>query len=553
MNTLFASLCALALSQVHAAEGSYPDYMDASSEAARRGYDIFAHKTLPVAPVFGRMTDKEFDLLSLTWPERLQAQLKAETENEDDPAKRQATLRRIGFKRYGLIESPFKPGTPLGYNADDQGSWEITCAACHGGPTPQGQMYLGQPNPRIDLQTLVEDQVVFMTAVYPSLPSELQEQVLPAAQKARRDQGLAFTRTIDPKGERVLNQNRGVADVMYSVMFQFLVRDAEMNPVDVPTIVGNFQKYMAGRVKSVDVDIRPWWYFNLPGKTTIDWDGWMPKTAKSVMIAGIPLENSADPNFLLTGEGVKALEKGEYQDAVAYFGALKPPRFKASFADEAEMTQVLAARGRGYKLFRRQCAGCHGQYSPEGETLSYPNAWIMLDTIETDSERLTSTLPKDFREYLAGTWMGRDNQSGEARGIVTNPNRGYVAPPLTGVWASAPYFHNGSVPTLYHVLHPDERPTLWRVTDYDAYDAGKVGFVIIQGDAARAELDAALGAADQEERLDGLPTGFRQNQARREYFDSSRPGGKSVQGHESPLKGLKPGDKADLLEYLKVL
>ncbi|ROH91082.1 hypothetical protein ED208_08955 [Stagnimonas aquatica] len=39
---------------------------------------------------------------------------------------------------------------------------------------------------------------------------------------------------------------------------------------------------------------------------------------------------------------------------------------------------------------------------------------------------------------------------------------GYVTPPLHGVWASAPYFHNGSVPTVWDVLKPSDRPSMWR-------------------------------------------------------------------------------------------
>jgi endo-cleaving rubber dioxygenase len=37
-----------------------------------------------------------------------------------------------------------------------------------------------------------------------------------------------------------------------------------------------------------------------------------------------------------------------------------------------------------------------------------------------------------------------------------------VTPPLHGVWASAPYFHNGSVPNVWAVLDPDDRPKAWR-------------------------------------------------------------------------------------------
>jgi hypothetical protein len=39
---------------------------------------------------------------------------------------------------------------------------------------------------------------------------------------------------------------------------------------------------------------------------------------------------------------------------------------------------------------------------------------------------------------------------------------GYVAQSLHGVWATAPYFHNGSVPTVWDVLSPSDRPTIWR-------------------------------------------------------------------------------------------
>jgi len=54
---------------------------------------------------------------------------------------------------------------------------------------------------------------------------------------------------------------------------------------------------------------------------------------------------------------------------------------------------------------------------------------------------------------------------------------GYVAPPLVGVWASAPYFHNGSVPTLEAVLNSTLRPEIWSRENRDpsAYDLEKVG------------------------------------------------------------------------------
>ena len=46
---------------------------------------------------------------------------------------------------------------------------------------------------------------------------------------------------------------------------------------------------------------------------------------------------------------------------------------------------------------------------------------------------------------------------------------GYNALPLSGLWAQAPYLHNGSVPTLFHLLVPSQRPNdvVKGLLDYD--------------------------------------------------------------------------------------
>jgi hypothetical protein len=53
----------------------------------------------------------------------------------------------------------------------------------------------------------------------------------------------------------------------------------------------------------------------------------------------------------------------------------------------------------------------------------------------------------------------------------------YKARPLNGIWAAAPYLHNGSVPTLDALLSPDEsaRPaTFWMGSKQ--FDPVKVGY-----------------------------------------------------------------------------
>ncbi len=54
---------------------------------------------------------------------------------------------------------------------------------------------------------------------------------------------------------------------------------------------------------------------------------------------------------------------------------------------------------------------------------------------------------------------------------------GYIARPLNGIWATAPYLHNGSVPTLYDLLLPAEQRPRTFYTGSNEFDPVKVGYV----------------------------------------------------------------------------
>jgi endo-cleaving rubber dioxygenase len=51
---------------------------------------------------------------------------------------------------------------------------------------------------------------------------------------------------------------------------------------------------------------------------------------------------------------------------------------------------------------------------------------------------------------------------------------GYLAPPLYGIWATAPYFHNGSVPNLWEVLEPADRVRIWKRVSRPALTADPI-------------------------------------------------------------------------------
>ena len=113
--------------------------------------------------------------------------------------------------------------------------------------------------------------------------------------------------------------------------------------------------------------------------------------------------------------------------------------------------------------------------------------------------------------------------------VVLKPS-GYLAPPLDGIWATGPYLHNGSVPTLWHLLHPKERPAVWSRTS-ESFDHERIGIDI--------------------ETFDTVPASVKSERSRRRYFDTSRPG-KSAAGHLFPDK-LTEAEKRAVLEFLKTL
>ena len=74
-------------------------------------------------------------------------------------------------------------------------------------------------------------------------------------------------------------------------------------------------------------------------------------------------------------------------------------------------------------------------------------------------------------KYLDGVIMERGQEVSEQALLA------YKARPLNGIWSTAPYLHNGSVPTLYDLLLPaSERPKRFAVTGW-RYDPVKVGYV----------------------------------------------------------------------------
>jgi hypothetical protein len=143
-------------------------------------------------------------------------------------------------------------------------------------------------------------------------------------------------------------------------------------------------------------------------------------------------------------------------DVLTYINSLQPPKYPKP------IDEPLAEKGK--VIFINNCSECHGTY---GKDEKYPNLVIPQSIIQTDSLlQLSNYSQPQFIEWFNRSWFS----SGDHPAKLV-PFRGYIAPPLDGVWITAPYFHNGSVPTLEAVLNSSIRPTYWsRDFDKPEYD-----------------------------------------------------------------------------------
>lgn len=163
----------------------------------------------------------------------------------------------------------------------------------------------------------------------------------------------------------------------------------------------------------------------------------------------------------------------EFQDLREAMLALEPPAwpFAAPASEAVE---------RGKVVFDRHCASCHGSY---GEGARFPDLVILTEEVGTDPVR-EAGLDDTQASVINASWYGEP-----ARWTASD---GYLAPPLVGVWATAPYLHNGSIPDLESLLDSGQRLTRWRYVDGGrAYDPTRMGWRVEEatGGDARSVYD----------------------------------------------------------------
>ncbi|MGV7212483.1 di-heme-cytochrome C peroxidase [Bradyrhizobium sp. UFLA05-112] len=285
------------------------------------------------------------------------------------------------------------------------------------------------------------------------------------------------------------------------------------------------------------------------------------------------------------------------------FGGLLAPKWPSQILGDAwRLDQKKIDNGR--KIYAEMCSGCHlpaadtpafwssGHWEASGDSKVLNAVTIPLDEIKTDPEQSlvltnrivdvpgflkvntadlktwwqcdipTASSPTEMVyalglmtvvDLVARKWMDDDKTPEAERAKLWNlarknclnpaPGPRYRARPLNGIWATAPYLHNGSVPSLYWLLKPQgERPTKFCMGRRD-YDPVTVGFAVTADERCETG-ETQFSAGSEKDPIQG----------------------NSVLGHSFELKEgepKRPGvigrifkndeERFDLIEYLKTL
>lgn len=254
-----------------------------------------------------------------------------------------------------------------------------------------------------------------------------------------------------------------------------------------------------------------WWL--LKRKKTRDWTGGV--NARSTRL---DMVNLFTP--LNSGSYIKKQETA-FADISTFLLTIEAPKYPFP------IDQPKAAQGR--EVFKQSCARCHGSYGPDG---SYPNKIVPLEEIGTDPT-LANALTPELAGRLNQSWLAREIGP-DGKPYLLHDHKGYQAPPLDGVWATAPYLHNSSAPTVYHVLNSRARPKMFTRSyrsEKEDYDPVMLGWKIL----VLKKRPATNGSTWEQRRI----------------YDTMQPG-RGNGGHTFG-DDLSEDERMAVIEYLKTL
>ncbi|MFC7739147.1 di-heme-cytochrome C peroxidase [Roseomonas sp. GCM10028921] len=427
--------------------------------------------------------------------------------------------------RFGFLPDPPSAanpqGLPVGFAPDDRFTSEdggtpetivgLTCAACH-----TGQIERGRRAVRIDGGPAMTDTAAFQrqlgVALFLTQQSELRFARFAAAVLGAGDTPAARDQ-LKTRLDRAIASGQteaGVArqDRLYPVAEGFGRLDA----------LGRGGNFVFGTLmnerRNFSVADGPVSYPALWDAPWLDWVQYngairqpMGRNVAEAMGVRAGTKLSGPPEELYRStvriENIHAMEL--LLAGPAPGAGLRAPAWPEELLGPIDRT--AAARGEAH--YRRLCAGCHDGHWHVSTTLpgeplrrELRLTMVPLDQIGTDPKaamnfvRRRAYLDRSAtRQISAAEGLERvtteviqawyemngipEAQQREMNGYRLNQWRApaaYRARPLNGVWATAPYLHNGSVPTLYQMLLPAEQRDAVFFVGSRQFNQREVGF-----------------------------------------------------------------------------
>jgi mono/diheme cytochrome c family protein len=412
------------------------------------------------------------------------------------------------FTAFGFIQEPGRD-MPIGWSTRHKGvpRTGLNCAACHTGAYRAAEgaeptLVVGMPAVSLDLAGMFEFlfRVVEDDRFRPDylLPAMQEEQSLNAVDR------IVYRFVIGAMREGLLERRNEIMDLL-----------AEGKPAFGPGRVDTFnpykfiqlkEHYTGGLTEREAVGTAAYMSLwnqkvRLDLDLALNWDG----NAPSIRDRNVGAAFGA-------GATRKSVDMASLERVQSYINTLPPPAYPFGITEDAAQLAL------GEQVYRRMCFDCH---DPAGSRIGQVEP---LASIGTDPHRVWSYTP-ELNQLLLDYGEGYPWKLTEMRSTD-----GYASMPLDGIWARAPYLHNGSVPTLWDLLQPEDRRN-------SGQDHFYLGFAIYDS--------IHVGHRTDIEDLGGRKA-FR--------FDLTLPGN-SNRGHSGVYYGteLSDGEKWALIEYLNTL
>ncbi|GAA0653440.1 c-type cytochrome [Brevundimonas lenta] len=512
--------------------------LTASAPAAdlpESGAEIFAHHD------FGAVNFGALDTVAVPW------KLAAAALVLDDPegggvsqAHLKARLQSFGFlwpERIEGADGTVVPGTdhPLGVSVGEvTPGWppvkvtvaNLGCASCHAGPTyavdgaplPE-TAWLGAPNTSLDLEAYTRAVTAALKRRIEA-PDELLQAVRTLFPRTSKWEMASLRWAVIPTARRRLADipddgsplpfPNGAPGLTNGVAALKLQAHASLNEVE------------AGFTSIPDLADRTF-------RTALLYDGvyaprgeprWRPMGREDLTPAHRDRLAAVTSIFTVPSMGNSRANAHRQIEATERVFAWLETRRPQAFPGPVDR----ASAARGADVYARSCASCHGTYAGpahQPRLERFPN-WH--GRVGSDPARASAFTLELTRYAGAGDY-----------GAAIDPQvtGDYAATVLSGLWATAPYMHNGSVPTLAQFMLLEPRSERFLVGGH------------------RLDFRAVGVAGEQAGEVRVYPAGYRP-WSRPAIYDTRQPG-RSNQGHEAQFEGLTVAERWDLIEYLKGL